>query len=412
MSLDLREDIADRYGLGYDIESENPLHGVQSGVEALQHPEESFESVHVTASKGAGSTAAFLRLALQEAGYTVGLFSGAGTTDLGVREKYSINGTHISEADIWHYADIVNDHVDTRDEWDFLVLMALCYFADHDVDVAVFEAGIGGETDSTNILSAHLCVIPNAVVTPNHPELGDTDVEVAEHKAGIIHEHSVAVANGTPDVNARIHSVAANRGASFSPARSPITFTRAETGLFHGDYNGHTIESTLLASYLCDNINTAVTGLEDSSFTVSHEAICRAVEQFRFPGRCEYRTGNPAILLDGASNAFSARALREELTHLDDVDTLVFSGPPDCWAETLPVLEPLADTLIFPDCTDSGLIDTTTLHDAYPNGITTSSAGEALHEARLRTPESSVILITGSLKLVRDARIALGSTSG
>lgn len=408
MSLDLRDEFREEYSLGYK-DTGSSLGGVRQGLVELGRPEQSFKSVHITGSKGSSSTSAFTGRVLREARYTVGSFSGQTVTDMGVREKFQIDDEFISEAEFWGLAERVLSAVTTRDEWDVIVLMAIQYFAENDVDVAVFEAGVGGLSDSTNVLSAELSIITNAVVTPNHPELGDTDIEVAERKAGIIHSGSVAVANGTDEVHARLDELASRRNSAFYPKRDIVSFER-DGAFFVGNYNGASVTTSVSASYLCENMNTALTGLVESVFEIGDDAILTAIREFVLPGRCEIIGKSPRFLIDGASNGFSASVVRDELNDIGDSSVLIFSGitDGDGWREVLEELDArdAFDEIIVPDCSRFGLVDPSVVAKEFDCEIV-PTVSTAIGMARERAEDDEIVLCTGSLYLVRELRLSL-----
>lgn len=288
--------------------------------------------------------------------------------------------------------------------------MGLKYFSEQEVDVAVFESGIGGLSDSTNVLSAELAIITNAVVTPNHPELGETDISVAEHKGGIIHDGTVAVANGTEEVHTRLDEIASRRRGQFYPKRDVVSFRRGEL-FFVREYNGKQVTTNVSASYLCENMNTALTGLLESPFDIPDEAVLSAVESFVIAGRCEVINGDPPILLDGASNGFSAEVLWDEVEDMGGSSVFIFSGITDeeGWKEVAEVLnvEERFSTVIVPDCTNVGLADPEKISEEIECEVV-EDVGDAVDLARQVAGEDELVLCTGSLFLTKLVRRELG----
>lgn len=122
---------------------------------------------------------------LASAGYKTGLYTSPHLLDF--RERIRINGTMISEASV---IDFVLTHKDFIEElqpsfFEVTVAMAFDHFAKEEVDIAIIEVGLGGRLDSTNIITPEVCLITN--IGMDHMNLlGDTLVEIAGEKAGII----------------------------------------------------------------------------------------------------------------------------------------------------------------------------------------------------------------------------------
>lgn len=152
---------------------------------ALGNPHLQFKSIHVAGTNGKGSTSHMLASVLASAGYKTGLYTSPHLVDF--RERIRINGEMIPQENV---IDFVNRHRSLIEEiqpsfFEVTVAMAFDYFAVEQVDIAVIEVGLGGRLDSTNILLPELCVITN--IGMDHTDLlGDTLVEIAGEKAGII----------------------------------------------------------------------------------------------------------------------------------------------------------------------------------------------------------------------------------
>lgn len=144
-------------------------------------------AIHIGGTNGKGSTAHSIAAVLQSAGYKVGLYTSPHLVDF--RERIRVNGVKISEE---YVVDFVSQYlaspglVDLHPTFfELTTIMALRYFADSNVDVAVIEVGLGGRLDCTNIISPDLSVIIN--ISLDHTALlGHTEPEIAAEKAGII----------------------------------------------------------------------------------------------------------------------------------------------------------------------------------------------------------------------------------
>lgn len=151
----------------------------------LGEPHKLFKSIHIGGTNGKGSVSHMIASILQEAGYTVGLYTSPHLKDF--RERIRINGKPIDQD---YVVKFIDDHQDFLEDqnlsfFELTVGMAFDAFAEAKVDVAVVEVGLGGRLDATNIITPVLSVITN--IGKDHTAfLGETLPEIAQEKAGII----------------------------------------------------------------------------------------------------------------------------------------------------------------------------------------------------------------------------------
>jgi dihydrofolate synthase/folylpolyglutamate synthase len=151
----------------------------------LRNPENQCKFVHVAGTNGKGSTSHMLASILQEAGYKVGLYTSPHLKDF--RERITINGKMIPKKFV---TEFVKNNTSFFEEnklsfFEMTVGLALVYFEEEKVDIAVIEVGLGGRLDSTNIIRPELSIITN--IGLDHTQfLGDTLEKIAFEKAGII----------------------------------------------------------------------------------------------------------------------------------------------------------------------------------------------------------------------------------
>ncbi|WP_317614821.1 bifunctional folylpolyglutamate synthase/dihydrofolate synthase [Sphingobacterium wenxiniae] len=168
--------------------------------EKLDNPHQKFKSIHVAGTNGKGSTSHMLASVLASAGYKVGLYTSPHLLDF--RERIRINGEMIAEETVVSFVNENREFIEhiAPSFFEVTVAMAFDYFAKQQVDISVIEVGLGGRLDSTNIIHPELCVITN--IGMDHMNLlGDTLVEIAYEKAGIIKEKvPVVVSEKDPEV--------------------------------------------------------------------------------------------------------------------------------------------------------------------------------------------------------------------
>ena len=153
----------------------------------LDNPQDKIQTIHVGGTNGKGSTAAIISSILNKAGYKVGLYTSPHLIDF--TERIRINNVPVSEERVSclvrHIRDCMEDKVLMPTFFEFTTALAMLYFAEESVDVAVMEVGMGGRLDATNIITPLVSVITN--VEYDHTEhLGPLLKDIAKEKCGII----------------------------------------------------------------------------------------------------------------------------------------------------------------------------------------------------------------------------------
>lgn len=175
-----------------------PLFAVKLGTENLNrildvmgHPERTAPVIHVAGTNGKGSTCSFLSSILTAKGFKTGVFTSPHL--ININERIRIGTEEISNDDFVAVFEEVMRVVKVVEEdgmahpsfFEFMFLMAAVYFKKQDVDYAIYETGMGGRLDATNVVKPELCIITS--VGMDHMQfLGDTIEQIAEEKAGII----------------------------------------------------------------------------------------------------------------------------------------------------------------------------------------------------------------------------------
>ncbi len=173
---------ARRFGMKLGLEPMREL------ARALGNPQESLRFIHLAGTNGKGSTAAFCESCLRAAGFRVGLYTSPHLVS--VRERIQIDREPISEADFAEGMDVVRRAVTEQKDheatfFELMTALALWYFAREKVDWVVWETGLGGRLDATNIVQPEVCIITN-IGLDHQQYLGESLREIAAEKAGII----------------------------------------------------------------------------------------------------------------------------------------------------------------------------------------------------------------------------------
>ncbi|MEM9363522.1 MAG: folylpolyglutamate synthase/dihydrofolate synthase family protein [Bacteroidota bacterium] len=258
----------------------------------LDSPHVKFKSIHVAGTNGKGSSSHMLASILQEAGYTVGLYTSPHLKDF--RERIRINGKPIDENFVTDFIANNKAFLETNSLsfFEMTVGMAFSYFAEEKVDIAVVEVGLGGRLDSTNIITPEVSLITN--IGYDHTDvLGDTLEKIAMEKAGIIKKTvPVVVSEKQPETTGIFQIISAQK-------QSLLFFAQNE------EVKSYTTD--LLGRYQKKNIKGVVVALQQlKSFDITEKHIGRGlqhvVENTGLLGRWQVLGKKPTIICDTAHN--------------------------------------------------------------------------------------------------------------
>ncbi len=296
--------------------------------DALGSPQISYPTIHIGGTNGKTSTTRFIDSLLFAHGLRTGRFTSPHLEDF--RERICINGEMIgAEELIFNYNDIAAyfDFVDSKlpnpiSFFEAVTGLALAAFSEHPVDVGIFEVGMGGQWDATNIIQPTVTVI--TPIGMDHMEyLGNTIEEIAETKAGILKEGAFAVfTNQEPEVAKILLARAAELGVDV--AREGIEYEVISRQMAVGGQL-LTIRGTkdvysdiflpLHGKHQAANAAAALVAAE-AFFGDQHldlDAVKSGFAAATSPGRFEIVRRDPTVILDAAHNPHGARTLANTL---------------------------------------------------------------------------------------------------
>lgn len=290
--------------------------------EILGNPEESYKAVHVAGSKGKGSVCAMTSGALTAAGLRTGLYSSPHLYSY--RERFMLDGRFLPEEHLLESIRRIRDSIssfqfdDGSDPTTFelLTLAGMVAFRLAGCDWVVFETGLGGRLDATNILKPEVTAI-TSIELEHTRILGSTREEIAAEKGGIIKEKTPLVLGSLPsDAQRVVEAIAAERQAPLY--RSESLKVRSDsvqrTAFSLAPYFDIDLETELGMPGLhqAENARTAalVSALAlKAADRLEAEAIRHGIAGSRLPARFEIkRLGTRDIILDAAHTAGSVEA--------------------------------------------------------------------------------------------------------
>lgn len=264
----------------------------------LGFPERTFPVIHITGTKGKGSTAAMFASVLREAGLKVGLYTSPHVVSL--EERIQINGQSVSEVRLNEILEeklrpIVEEMAEEGKPLTFFELLTVAafeYFAEETVDFAVVEVGMGGRTDATNICLPCLTILTN-VALDHTDQLGLTLEEIAREKAGIIkREIPLIVGKMAPETLTRVRPVIEEIAVR---QNAPVAWA----GTHFPETIGPEIELGMPGEHQRANAAIVCKAASVMDF-ITPENLWNGLKKAKLPGRLEVVSENPTVILDAA----------------------------------------------------------------------------------------------------------------
>jgi dihydrofolate synthase/folylpolyglutamate synthase len=300
--------------------------------ERLGNPQRRYPAAHIAGTNGKGSTAAMLESILRAAGLRTGLYTSPHLER--INERIRVDGADISDAEFaeafTRLLALIEDLLALGPEtsgltahptyFECLTAMAFDVFARCAVDFAVFEVGMGGRLDSTNIITPEVAVITQ-IAFDHESFLGHSIEEIAREKAGIIKPGAwVVSAAEDPAARAVIARRCAEQDARLVEIDSAyrVEELRAENGCYRARiapvHSAKSIEIALplAGRFQVRNALAAVAAarlLAERGFPIDDAASARGIAWTRWPGRLERVHDRPTVFLDGTHNPAGAREL-------------------------------------------------------------------------------------------------------
>jgi dihydrofolate synthase/folylpolyglutamate synthase len=402
------------YSLGNEVKTiKLGLDRIRAVLSALGNPQRSYRIVHVAGTNGKGSTCAMIDAGLRAAGVRTGLFTSPHLIE--PTERIQIDGLPVTHSEFERAFNVVHDAAKSLDldvhptYFETVTAMALWIFRERKVETAVIEVGLGGRLDATNIVEPALTVI-TPIDMDHQFYLGNTLQQLAAEPAGILKPGVPAIfAKQRPDAAQILNARAAELNISVKRA-SDYEIRDLEVTSRGSHFNG--ITCPLAGEHQVDNAVTAVLALE--ALGVSPKGI----EEARWPGRLEHVTPNPDTILDGAHNPAGAQALANYLRRFYGTKKIwmIFGAMRDKDVrEVGEILWPIAHELIFtaPTAPGNRALEPETLRDIAGRGQTEPTIQAAYESVLKQITADDVIVITGSLYLIGEARqLFLATTLG
>ena len=304
----------------------------------LGSPQLSYPTIHIAGTNGKTTTTRLIDSLCFELGLRTGRFTSPHLESY--LERICINGEMISEAamiatyeDVAPYFQLVDERMSHRlSFFEAITGLSFVAFAEHPVDVGIFECGMGGEWDSTNVINAKV-----SVVTPiglDHTQyLGDTLTAIATTKSGIIKPGSFAVlarqeldpAQVLMRKCAEVEATPIREGVEYQVSNRSLAVGGQLISIkgVYGDYEE--LFLPLHGEHQASNAATALAAVEvfAGERKLDEELVRTAFAKASSPGRCEIVHRSPTVIIDAAHNPHGAKSLRKTIESEFDFDSII-----------------------------------------------------------------------------------------
>lgn len=434
----------------YNYTSSFKLERMLAFLRELGNPQEGFNAVHIAGSKGKGSTSAVIAYILKESGYKTGLFTSPHLLDTRERIRIldvtgrvrkskipcgldrqqavrEIEGI-IEENEFVELIESMKPVAERFREhkilgrlsfFELLTAAAFLYFKKMQVDIAVLETGLGGRLDATNVVRPLVCGITN--ISMEHADkLGSVLADIATEKAGIIKKGSVVITvSQKKEVVKVIERISNTQNASLYRIGKDITYTIKESNqdvqifdLYGPLYSYRDLKLSLIGRYQIENASLAIAvvkAIERKGLSINEEAIRSGLKKVSWPGRLQVVRRDPYLILDGAQNVASIKAVLFSLKKLFKYDRLIcifgISSDKDIKGVARE-LDNACDVIILTKSKNIRAEDPVRLRDNFqylkPCLALSKDTEDAMKMAIKISDPGDLILVTGSLFLVAE----------
>ena len=404
-------------------------------LDLLGNPHRSLKFIHITGTKGKGSTAAIITSILTSGGLKVGLYTSPHL--ISPRERIRIGKDIIDKERFSHLVFQIKIAAEkirrvspyfSPTFFEVYTSLAFLHFSLEKVDLAVMEVGMGGRWDATNVINPLVGVITQ--ISLDHiKELGDNLLDITKEKAGIIKRKTKIVSSPqNPLVTSLLEKICQEREAHLYRVGKEVTFK-----LLNSEKEGQTFKVKGIKGFYPDlfiplvgkhqiiNASTAIAAvelIEKEGISVSKESIKQGLKKVYWPARVEILPQRPTFIVDCAHNRASAEALAQCLKKLfpkrriililsvlknKDVEGIGKSLCP--LVETVIVTKVNSPRALYPD----ELVGRIKKY-CYSNPLIKKDISSAIAKAKNLAEKEDIICITGSVYLAGEALNYLNHT--
>ncbi|MFH1612889.1 MAG: folylpolyglutamate synthase/dihydrofolate synthase family protein [bacterium] len=387
------------------------LQRIKKVLHFFNFPEKELKIIHITGTKGKGSVSNFTNSILQNSNYKIGLFTSP--YFLNIRASIKINEKPISCNKFTFYVEKIKEASSSiKTELTFfeiLTVIAILFFQEKKIDIAIFEVGMGGRRDATNCLNSIISVITN--VDYEHQKfLGKSLSEIALEKSGIIKKENIVITG----INQKkpldiIKKVCCEKNAKLINFHKNYkwqikNFNQKfqKFNLIREKYEYKNLQIFLLGESQIINASFAIAIIENLKkigYKISITSIRKGLKNTYLPGRLEIISKKPLIIFDGAHTSLSIKNLKQSLEKYFNYKNLilVFGIQKDkLYTKILKEIFPLAKKIILTKSTHENALFPEILYKEIH--LLSVKCKESFHQNKLIINKKNVVIFTNPQK--------------
>jgi len=389
------------------------LNKIRSLLKEIDNPHQKYKVVHVAGTNGKGSTSSMLASILKTAGYKTGLFTSPHLLYIG--ERIKCNGVPISQKEFVEYIErlqpLIKKYKCTF--FEAITAIALLYFADQKVDIAVIEVGLGGRLDATNVVSSIISIITNIEID-HTKQLGKDRKSIAREKAGIIKPHSICITNCShKNVNTvfeqfcqqhKTEHISINNLIKIDNVQLKEEFTSLDMAI-NGSFFPR-LKLSLIGEHQIQNAALAVSAaniLNERFLPISVDHIYEGLSDVQWTARLQTLSLNPKIVVDVAHNTNGISFLKKSIKTIFNYQRLIIImgiAKDKQYENMVQQIAPMAEIFIAVKANNRRALSSTTLSTVakkyIDRVIKCQTVEQGLSAALQQAKKDDIILCTGS----------------
>ena len=304
----------------------------------LNNPQEKLKVIHVGGTNGKGSTCSYINSILIEANYNVGLFTSPSI--ISENESIKINNEYINFSKMYNLLIYIKERwieiygtADFFTYFECLTALSIVYFSENEVDFAIFEVGLGGRNDATNVFGKKVLSIVANIGMDHLGVIGNTLEEIAFEKGGIIQDNDNVILYPSPVVALNVLTNICKEKNTYVEVLCKDNIRDIVQEKYYSIFSYGSIENikiNMVGNYQIYNASLSLLAINNlkgrNLIEISDEQIKKGFENTSWPGRLEWISKSENILIDGAHNEDSINNLVEFLERQKYDKLKVFMG--------------------------------------------------------------------------------------
>lgn len=386
------------------IKYEKSLDSFRKHLKSFGNPQRKLRGFLIGGTKGKGSTAHIVESICRKAHFKTGLFTSPHLNSY--RERIKVNGKPIPKNKFASLIEEISENNSDLSVFETLSTMAFLLFLREKVDYSILEVGLGGRLDATNVFNPDISIITS--ISFDHTEiLGSTLEEIASEKAKILRKGKINISAPQSEGVEKILNEEVKGNIEFVEDYRVISLDENHTDF---ELNEEKYTTGLIGEVQALNCSLAITACREIGVNLSNKKLNEALLGLKIPGRFQIVSKNPRIILDGAHNVASIKALSETIRKIYNKKVLlVFSclrgkDVRGMLRVIMPIVKKIYPTEIsYIRKTPLDEIRKIVMEEGMEMADTTGVVGKDIKIAIKDASKSDIIIVTGSFYLVGEA---------